>query len=116
MQTIRTCHICLRALTFDTRKITYIYIYIYIYTSAFRISSETDFAGSVYAGEPGLAAGDGFAAANAVALRARVRELEVETGLMQRELDHVGELAERQSQQLQCALCPKPFLEVLHDK
>ena len=31
-----------------------IYIYIYIYTSAFRISIETDFAGSVYAGEPGL--------------------------------------------------------------
>lgn len=71
---------------------------------------------SVYAGEPGPAAGDGFAAANTVALRARVRELEVETGLMQRELDHVSELAERQSQQLQYALCPIPFLEVLRNK
>ncbi len=44
-----------------------------------------------------------LATANAAALRARVRELEVENGLIQRELAHVGELAERQGQQLQCA-------------
>ena len=55
------------------------------------------------AGEPGPSADDGFAAANAAALRSRVRELEVEAGLMARELDHVSQLAERQAQQLQCA-------------
>ena len=45
---------------------------------------------------------DDLATANAAALRARVRELEVENGLIQRELAHVGDLAERQGRQLQC--------------
>lgn len=53
---------------------------------------------------------DDLAAVNAAALRARVRELEVENGLIQRELAHVGEVAERQGQQLQCApIIPLPF-------
>ena len=47
---------------------------------------------------------------NAASLRARVRELEIENGLIQRELAHVGEVAERQGQQLQCAAVPSyPF-------
>ena len=55
------------------------------------------------AGEVDPSADENLATANAAALRARVRELEVENGLIQRELAHVGELAERQGQQLQCA-------------
>ncbi len=39
----------------------------------------------------------------AAALRARVRELEVEAGLMQRELDAVSEAAQRSDVQLRCA-------------
>ena len=65
----------------------------------------------MHTGEPGRSADDSFAAANAAALRARVRELEVEAGLMARELEHVSQLAERQAQQLQCA--PEPLAPVL---
>jgi len=64
------------------------------------------------AGEDGegaeLTAASGGAAAaggggEAAALRARVRELEVEAGLMQRELDAVSEAAQRSDVQLRCA-------------
>jgi hypothetical protein len=60
------------------------------------------------AGEEDAPLDDDLAAANAAALRVRVRELEVENSLIQRELAHVGELAERQGQQLQCGLLSEP--------
>ena len=64
---------------------------------------------AVRAGEADLPADEDLATANAAALRSRVRELEVENGLIQRELAHVGELAERQGQQLQCAAAVQSF-------
>ena len=63
-----------------------------------------DLTSKLVAGEADAPLNDDLTAANALALRARVRELEVENGLIQRELAHVGELAERQGQQLQCAV------------
>ena len=62
------------------------------------------------AGEEDAPLDDDLTAVNAAALRMRVRELEVENSLIQRELAHVGELAERQGQQLQCGPAPESLV------
>ena len=46
---------------------------------------------------------------DSAALQGRIKELEVMQALMQRELDAMSDLAQRQEEQLRCAFTPRPW-------